>query len=222
MQFRVKPEDVTINIGGGVPTPKPNVPGKWRAVVHNKTATWLASWQENVNNNLKYVFLAAGSSIKGQSDMQKFEKARELKVRDPRFLLVCLLTISITQKHVDRIRADYNADLKSKVMLTRQRATAMYFIDKLALRAGNEKGDDEADTFGCCSLRYEHVTVEPPNFLVFDFLGKDSIRYYNRVAVDERVFKNITIFKNGHNEGDDIFDRVEVNSLTVCLTNPPY
>lgn len=80
MQFRVKPEDVTINIGEGVPTPKPNVPGKWKTVVHNKTATWLASWQENVNNNLKYVFLAAGSSIKGQSDMQKFEKARELKV----------------------------------------------------------------------------------------------------------------------------------------------
>jgi DNA topoisomerase I len=35
---------------------------------------------ENVNGNYKYVFLAAGSSIKGQSDMQKFEKARELKV----------------------------------------------------------------------------------------------------------------------------------------------
>jgi len=28
----------------------------------------------------KYVFLAAGSSLKGQSDMQKFEKAAELKV----------------------------------------------------------------------------------------------------------------------------------------------
>ena len=78
--MRVKPEDVTINIGEGIPIPKPNAPGKWRAVVHNKTATWLASWQENVNNNLKYVFLAAGSSLKGQSDMQKFEKARELKV----------------------------------------------------------------------------------------------------------------------------------------------
>jgi hypothetical protein len=42
--------------------------------------TWLATWTENVNGNHKYVFLAAGSSWKGQSDMQKFEKARELKV----------------------------------------------------------------------------------------------------------------------------------------------
>jgi hypothetical protein len=38
-------------------------------------------WKENINNNYKYVFLAPGSSLKGQSDMGKFEKARNLKVR---------------------------------------------------------------------------------------------------------------------------------------------
>ena len=39
------------------------------------------------------------------------------------------------------------------------RAVALYFIDKLALRAGNEKDTDEsADTVGCCSLRVEHIS----------------------------------------------------------------
>lgn len=123
------------------------------------------------------------------------------------------------KNHVARIRSDYTSELKSKVTQIRQRATAMYFIDKLALRAGNEKGDDEADTVGCCSLRYEHVTCEPPNFLVFDFLGKDSIRYYNRVRVDDQVFKNIIIFKKDHTEGDNLFDRVEVSlSLHHCMS----
>ena len=28
-------------------------------------------------------------------------------------------------------------------------------LDKLALRAGNEKDEDQADTVGCCSLRLE-------------------------------------------------------------------
>ena len=56
------------------------MPGKWKAIVHDDTVTWLANWKENVNGQFKYVFLAAGSSLKGQSDMQKFEKARELKV----------------------------------------------------------------------------------------------------------------------------------------------
>ena len=43
----------------------------------------------------------------------------------------------------------------------RQRAVALYFIDKLALRAGNEKDEDQADTVGCCSLRVEHITLHP-------------------------------------------------------------
>jgi DNA topoisomerase-1 len=76
----VRPEDITLNIGKGVPIPKPNMPGKWKNVIHDQTVTWLANWTENINGNHKYVFLAAGSSLKGQSDMMKFEKARELKV----------------------------------------------------------------------------------------------------------------------------------------------
>ncbi|KAF8810664.1 hypothetical protein BYT27DRAFT_6484189 [Phlegmacium glaucopus] len=177
------------------------MPGKWKAVTHDNTVTWLANWTENINGNHKYVFLAAGSSLKGQSDMQKFEKARELK------------------NHVDRIRQSYTEELKSKVMADRQRATAMYFIDQLALRAGNEKGEDEADTVGCCSLRCEHVTLESPNFIIFDFLGKDSIRYYNRVKVEPQVFKNIRIFKQHKNVDDNLFDRVTTSSLNKHLTN---
>jgi DNA topoisomerase-1 len=80
VQFRVRPEDITLNIGKDAPIPVPNMPGKWKAIQHDNTVTWLANWTENVNGNHKYVFLAAGSSLKGQSDMQKFEKARELKV----------------------------------------------------------------------------------------------------------------------------------------------
>jgi DNA topoisomerase-1 len=92
----------------------------------------------------------------------------------------------------------------------------MYFIDQLALRAGNEKGEDEADTVGCCSLRCEHVTLLPPNRLVFDFLGKDSIRYYNTVEVEDQVFKNIRIFKgDGKTEEDSLFDRVTVSNHNI-------
>jgi DNA topoisomerase-1 len=127
-------------------------------------------------------------------------------------------TLNFLQSYVARIRADYQADLKSKIMADRQRATAMYFIDRLALRAGNEKGDDEADTVGCCSLRCEHVTLEAPDFIIFDFLGKDSIRYYNRVSVEAQVFKNIRLFKENKEESDNLFDRVNVNlPLSLCV-----
>ena len=88
-------------------------------------------------------------------------------------------------------------------MRIRQRAVALYFIDKvkpsrdildgigkrllvflqLALRVGNEKDEDEADTVGCCSLRIEHIKLYDSfdgvgdNVVEFDFLGKDSIRF---------------------------------------------
>lgn len=64
---------------------------------------------------------------------------------------------------------------------------------QLALRAGNEKEEGEtADTVGCCSLRVEHIKLyaklEEQEFVVeFDFLGKDSIRYYNKIPVEKRV-----------------------------------
>ncbi len=96
-------------------------------------------------------------------------------------------------------------------MANRQRATAVYLIDKFALRAGNEKGEDEADTVGCCSLKIEHITLKPPDIVIFDFLGKDSIRFYDEVEVDAQVFKNLKIFKRDKGEQDELFDR-----LTVC------
>lgn len=71
----------------------------------------------------------------------------------------------------------------------------MVFPLQLALRAGNEKEEGEtADTVGCCSLRVEHIKLYPKlddqEYVVeFDFLGKDSIRYYNKIPVEKRVKK---------------------------------
>ncbi|OAD71481.1 hypothetical protein PHYBLDRAFT_182020 [Phycomyces blakesleeanus NRRL 1555(-)] len=201
LKKRVTPEQVTINIGHTAKVPEPPAGHKWALVAHDQTATWLATWKENVNGSFKYVFLAASSAWKGQSDMQKFEKARELK------------------KYVKKIRENYTAELRDKLSETRQRATAMYLIDRFALRAGNEKGDDEADTVGCCSLRYEHVDLIPPNTLKFDFLGKDSIRYENSVDVDIQVFKNIKIFKKQVGPGHMIFDRLTTVGLNKYLNS---
>ncbi|KAJ3340106.1 DNA topoisomerase 1 [Entophlyctis luteolus] len=201
LKLRVQPEQVTINIGEDAEVPPAPEGHSWGNVVHDNTVAWLATWKENVNENIKYVLMAATSSLKGQSDLKKFQKARELK------------------NHIDKIRKDYTEGLKDKLMAKRQLCTALYFIDRLALRAGNEKGEDEADTVGCCSLRLEHMTLEPPNKVIFDFLGKDSIRYYNEVEVTDAVFKNIMIFKRSpKKQGDLLFDRLTTQILNKDLT----
>lgn len=195
VKSRVMPEQITINIGENAMVPTPPEGHKWKKVQHDNKATWLAMWQENINGAYKYVMLAANSTVKGQSDFKKFEKARELK------------------KHIDKIRRDYQKELKADLMADRQRATAVYLIDKFALRAGNEKdAENEAETVGCCSLKFEHVTLKPPNTVIFDFLGKDSIQFYNEVTVDPQVFKNLRLFKKApKTDGDDIFDRLNVS-----------
>ena len=201
LKRRVMPEQVTINIGKEAKVPEPPYGHRWGNIVHDNTVTWLATWTENINSNIKYVFLAPGSSLKSQSDFKKFETARKLKL------------------HVAHIRNDYMKELKDKEMLLRQRATALWLIDKLALRAGNEKGEDEADTVGCCSLRCEHIVLEEPDQVIFDFLGKDSIRYYNKVGVDPLVFKNLQLFiRPPKTPQDPIFDRLNTAALNKYLT----
>lgn len=196
LKRRVYPEDVTLNLSEGAPIPEPPAGHTWGDIKHDNTVTWLAMWKENIADSFKYVRFAANSSIKGLSDFKKFETARNLK------------------HHIDSIRKDYTKLLKSELMYERQMATATYLIDIFALRAGGEKGDDEADTVGCCSLRYEHITLKPPNTVVFDFLGKDSIRFYQEVEVDKQVFKNLKIFKKPPKQpGDDLFDRINPTLL---------
>ncbi|VDN56701.1 unnamed protein product [Dracunculus medinensis] len=205
LKRRVQPEDVIINCSKGSEIPIPPAGHKWKEVRHDNTVTWLCAWTENVLGQIKYIMLNPSSKIKGEKDYEKFETARRLKSR------------------IDDIREVYTTDFKSKEMRIRQRAVALYFIDKLALRAGNEKDIDEAaDTVGCCSLRCEHIKLHPKldekEYVVeFDFLGKDSIRYYNKVQVEKRVFNNLKLFMENKDPGDDLFDRLDTTSLNQHL-----
>ncbi|XP_009472314.1 PREDICTED: DNA topoisomerase I, mitochondrial isoform X4 [Nipponia nippon] len=205
LKKRIMPEDVIINCSKDSKIPEPPEGHKWKEVRFDNTVTWLASWTENIQNTLKYIMLNPSSKLKGEKDWQKYEVARRLK------------------GVVHKIRAQYQADWKSKEMKKRQRAVALYFIDKLALRAGNEKEEGEtADTVGCCSLRVEHIKLHPEldgqeHVVEFDFLGKDSIRYYNKVSVEKLVFKNLQLFMKNKDPADDLFDRLNTSILNRHL-----
>jgi DNA topoisomerase-1 len=204
LKRRVEAEDIIINCSHDSKIPQPPPGHCWKEVRHDDNVTWLASWTENVQNQVKYIMLNPSSKLKGEKDWQKYETARRL------------------HKCIDKIRTEYWEDWKSKEMRIRQRAVALYFIDKLALRAGNEKDEDQADTVGCCSLRVEHISLHEKKdgkeyVVVFDFLGKDSIRYYNEVPVEKRVFKNLQLFMEHKSPGDDLFDRLNTAIMNKHL-----
>ena len=76
---RVVPEDVIINCSKGPNVPKPPAGHKWREVRNDNTVTWLASWTENIQGQVKYIMLNSASRLKGERDWQKYEIARKLK-----------------------------------------------------------------------------------------------------------------------------------------------
>ena len=128
LKTNVAPEQVTINTGVNEAVPRCKEPGHaWGTVISDNTVTWLALWHENVMNGTKYVWLSASSGFKGRGDRDKYEKARRLK------------------QCIHKIRTNYTKNMqKNKTKLKRQIATAMWVVDILALRAGNEKDDDLA------------------------------------------------------------------------------
>eukprot|EP00960_Hanusia_phi_P043972 756377-Hanusia_phi.AAC.2 len=227
----IQPEDITVNCSEDACPPRCPLPGHaWQSLVHKDEQTWLAFYKDTINGEFKYVFLSAGSSLKGQSDREKFEKARELK------------------KHVSRIRDMITVGLKGSGV-DMQRNTALWLIDNLAIRAGNEKDtNEEADTVGCCSLRVEHITLgndEDGPTIYFNFLGKDSIEYKNLVKLrpkdedkaregeenpcvsfvregEEKNFKRVvenmkTLTSKSKKPTDDVFDQLNTSTLNTYL-----
>lgn len=199
LKKRVQAEDIVINIGKEAKVPAPPPGRRWKEVRHDNKVTWLANWTDNVNGNGKYVMLAASSMVKGRSDHHKFEKARSLG------------------EIIDVIREQYRKGWGSHDLAIQQRGVALYFIDVLALRCGHEKGEDEAETFGACSLKCEHINLAKENHVVFDFLGKDSIRYYNEVKVEPKVYSLLKSFVRGKTPNSDLFDRVRPEALNSHL-----
>ena len=72
-----------MNTGAQEPVPEHPYPGQqWKEVRHDKTVTWLAFWKDPISQkDFKYVWLAANSTFKSDSDLAKYEKARKLKVK---------------------------------------------------------------------------------------------------------------------------------------------
>lgn len=195
---RILPKDITINISKDSPIPG-NDKKMWAKIIHSRENEWLASWKDDITGKIKYVWLSNKSSFKSQSDEEKFDKARKLK------------------KKINEIREINNGNLTSKDKKKRQLSTALYLIDTLALRVGNEKSDDEADTVGVTSLRYEHIILKDNNNIKLDFLGKDSVRYEKIFQVSEIIYENFNDFMKNKKVGDDIFELVKSSDINEYI-----
>ena len=201
---RIQPEDVIINIGENAKIPKPPDGHEWGEIIHDHCSVWLASWKENINNDTKYVWLGQDADFKAESDEAKFELARKLKdnfkqLREEN--MANIMTIG-SSKESERLN---------------QLATAVYLIDTLVLRVGNEKGSDEADTVGVSSLRVEHIKLKGNTTVELDFLGKDSVRFHKTFDVPSEVYRMLKFFVNGKNKSEPLFNLINAKDINQYL-----
>jgi len=198
----IYPEDIIINIGKESKVPE--IPSflsthKWGKIIHDRSVEWLASWRDDITGKTKYLWLGAHSDFKASSDREKFDLASKLK------------------RKIETIRKENSKNLYSLDIKEKQVATAFYFIDNFALRVGNEKGSDETDTVGVTSLRVEHVELLADNTIALDFLGKDSVRYYNKLKVDSIIYENIYKLIQDKTKDDEVFNFITSSDINKYL-----
>ena len=185
---RVTAKDVTLNLGKEAKVPE----GKWGKIIHDKDSMWLASWMDFLTQKRKYVWLADTAGLKQDRDKEKYEKAVKLA------------------KEIDKIKDRIVKDMKSKDPKISRIATACYLIYRTAMRVGDEKDPDEADTVGATTLRKEHIKISG-NTIEFDFLGKDSVRWQETIVAegyDKQFQENLKKLVEKKKPKDEIFDDI--------------
>lgn len=161
--------DVTLNLSPDAQMPK----GHWKDRVWQPDSMWVAKWDDKLRGNEKYIWLSDSSGPKQEREIEKFDKATEL------------------EKMVRKIQSHIESNLRSEDIKRRKIATVCYLIDALKFRVGDEKDKDEADTVGATTLRPEHIKIKPNGLTTFDFLGKDSVRFFREIMLPEPVVNNI-------------------------------
>jgi len=187
-------KDIVLNLSPDAPRPK----GNWKEVVWQPNSMWVARWKDKLRHRYKHVWLSDSFSLKQTNDINKFNKARELKTR------------------INKIRNHITNNLSAKDVTRRKVATVCYLIDTLKLRVGDEKDRDEADTVGATTLRPNHINISPDGKVTFDFLGKDSVRWQKTISLPKLVAENLSEFMA--DASSTVFDGVKSKDANLFLS----
>lgn len=184
---RVTSKHVTLNMDKEA---KKSMKGEWGKIICDPKSMWLASWVDFLTQKRKYVWLSDSSDLKQGKDKEKYEKSVKLK------------------KEIEKIKKVMVKDMKDSKKSNV--ATACYLIYRTAMRVGDEKDPDEADTVGATTLRKEHIKITD-DAIEFDFLGKDSVRWQETlkaVGHDKQFQENLKKLIEKKKPNEEIFHNI--------------
>ncbi|ORZ36844.1 hypothetical protein BCR44DRAFT_1431871 [Catenaria anguillulae PL171] len=199
IRARVRPEDVIINVGESDPVPLPPSAHKWKQVVHDHSALWVAKWTDSIEGGDRYVHMPLVSAWKGLADFKKFEAARRLK------------------GGIERVRREYMRSIRDEASEQRERqlATAVYLIDWIGLRVGGSPSQDADDgtvgILGCCSLQCKDIAVTSEDTV--------SIAGARELALDPLVCTILRSLKQEKQDAEPLFHLIDFTLLSRYLTS---
>ncbi len=193
---RITPEDVILNLDEAAPVP----PQDWKEVVHDHDSMWMAKWIDKLTDREKYVWLHESSPLQQSRNKAKYDNAMKVG------------------RNLAKIRGKIEKKLSSRDLAERQVATVCYLIDRMGMRVGDEKDEDEADTVGATTLRVEHVKIDGPT-VEFKFLGKDSVPWHKTDAPPRAVLRNLREFMGKKKPEKEIFHQVTSSDVNAFLSS---
>ena len=194
---RITEKDVTLNLGREAKVPE----GNWGKIIHERDFMWLASWEDYLTEKRKYVWLSDTADLKQERDKMKYDKATKLS------------------EHIDKVLNKIVEEMTERDEKVRRVSTVCYLIFKTAMRVGDEKDPDEADTVGATTLRVEHIKLKP-DAIEFDFLGKDSVRWQKSLLVkgqDKTLYDNLKKFTEKKKPDEQIFHDITSRHVNEFL-----
>ena len=169
--------DIELNLSPDAEEARARLSAIGFRVVWDPKSIWIARWKDKLSGKMKYVWPSEASFLKQRKDIEKFEKAEQLR------------------GELEAVKAHIERNLIAEDLKSRRTATVCYLIDHLKFRVGDEKDNsDEADTVGASTLRPEHVCFNADGTVTFDFLGKDSVRNVIKAKLPDKVIKNLNEF----------------------------
>ena len=199
---KVTSKDVILNLGKEAKVPN----GDWGEIVHDKESMWMANWTDHLTQKRKYVWLADTAGIKQDRDKAKYDKAKMLA------------------GEIETVKNKIVKDMESNDTRVRRISTVCWLIYRTAMRVGDEKDPEEADTVGATTLRKEHVILTS-DAIKFDFLGKDSVRWQETVQAvgnDKQFYVNLKELTVKNKPTDEIFGNLtsrDVNEYYKTVVN---
>lgn len=202
---RLRHEDITLNLSKGARIP----PGRWKEIVHDRNANWLAKWKDPISQKTKYVSLAKSSTKSIGRTRDKFDVVERVSRDFDRF--------------VSENSRELSTGLESLESLERREIlTCACLIANLGIRIGSTSGAKRG-IYGCSTLLKSHLNLEKGR-ISLNFVGKDAIPYrLEGWSAPRYLYSNLTRLKNENSlknsPSRQLFPHIRPSQVNSYLTS---